>query len=221
MCQPRVRRLFARRVPPLVLCALAFVPLAACGGVGQGLADEPVPTGPTLVRVHVASFLGTEGLTLDSDLQPALFTLDPRIDRVTIQAVNPTAPNKHDTQPGTWRPALTPVDAGNPVAGEIRMLVQLAPATSLGWEAVHVRTGATFASNPSSLLLLRVTGGVEVPLRTIPLDAPRSTTTALGGSVSSESLLVVWRAGSELGENGGGSAGFEDLDILITEAPVP
>ncbi|MEZ6026003.1 MAG: hypothetical protein R3E85_07470 [Planctomycetota bacterium] len=53
------------------------------------------------------------------------------------------------------------------------------------------------------------------------MDTPRTTTTTLGGGVSSESLFLVWRAGNDFGEKGGGSAGFEDVDIVVTEAPLP
>lgn len=217
----RVRRLFARTVLLVAPALLSLAALTACGGGGHGPADEPAPTGTPLVQVRISSFLGSEGLTLDSYVQPSLFTLDPRIDRVTIQAVNPTAPVKLDTEPGTWRPSMTPLTSSNLVPGEIRMLVELKPATSIGWEAMQARTGAVFASNPSSFFLFRVTGGVDVPLRTINLDAPRTTTTALGGGVSSESLYLVWRAGNDFGENGGGSSGFEGVDIVITEAPSP
>lgn len=216
-----VRRLFARTVLLVAPALLSLAALTACGGGGHGPADEPAPTGTQLVKVHISSFLGSEGLTLDSDVQPSLFTLDPRIQRVTIEAVNPISPVKVDAEPGTWRPSMTPLTSGNLIPGEIQMLVEFKPATSIGWQAVQARTGAVFASNPSSFLLLRVTGGMDVPLRTINMDTPRTTTTTLGGGVSSESLFLVWRAGNDFGEKGGGSAGFEDVDIVVTEAPLP
>src|SRR5262245_5079374 len=183
----------------------------------------PPAFGAELVRVRVSQFTGFESATLDSGSSPGLFTLDDRVASAQLTALNPAAQIKNPNGPGNWFPALTPILTGETTpAGFIELTITPQSDVSLTSGFIAFRTGARFASNPSSLNLTWDQETPQGPLATIDLSEPTSTCVALPALTSGTGFVFRWTAGNDFGENGGGESGFTQEDLVVADTgPCP
>jgi len=182
-----------------------------------------------LARVHISSFDGSEPITVNSTLNPSLFTLGPGVASIELTAVNPAFSSKSDEGPATYQPVLTP-DNGFPgdVPGYIQLTITPTVGETLTYNDITYTTAAVFTSNPSSLNLQTSDDGFTTSLTTIDMSSQATETVGLGFS-SGAPVQFRWEAGNDFGSNGGGRAGFVADDIVInmsagsggSAAPIP
>jgi hypothetical protein len=179
---------------------------------GPAAADE-------LVRVRITQFTGAEPASLSSASHPQLFVLAPGIASAQLTAVNDPAAIE-DGGPGRWLPVMTP-EPESATAGTIELTVTPESGTPVAMRLLRFRADARFTSNPSAFVLTSSLDNHVTPLALIDLAESATTTRFPNAAASDAAVTFRWTASNDLGDNGGGAAGFGGEDIVVATEACP
>lgn len=171
-----------------------------------------------LVSIRFDLFSGDEPSSLSNESHPALFELDPRVDRVELSATNPNLSQKPDLGPRTWMPELTPAPPAGE-AGRIEITIYPKAGEYLACGLVRFLPATQSGATPSAF---RVTSSLDdhaLILRTLRLTAPTSSFVPLPGTPSADPFTLRFTATNDYGENGGGPAGFREEPLTLVQGP--
>jgi hypothetical protein len=183
-----------------------------------------------LVRVRISGFDGSEPAALSSASHPELFVLDPSIALAELVATNPANPSKADHGPAAWLPELTPPQTVGDVFGSIELRITPVSGQALALGALHFRTAALVAEQPTHLaltgpgldVLALLPGSRFVPAgfdpivaTTLSLAEPTTATLLLDTPASDQPASFVFGTGTNFPGTPGGPAGFRDVDLVV------